>query len=209
MVHIKKKQLDGSVLLAVIALLNLKTYGEKKLTLRNLDFKIAISSDLDKWYGRIEVKIVKIFVHNIVDYIKLKGHCNVEVIQLFIKPAPYLITLNTHLYYPTVTWKYKVVYNNAVGILGRKEPPGELPVIKHQIYKLNHTVDGLRNENVDIQFKRIRKGNIPAGIAELCPSYLSAFGNHNGGVIYFGIEDDNGSVEGVDLSSCSHGEIGK
>ncbi|XP_063404207.1 uncharacterized protein LOC134687680 [Mytilus trossulus] len=98
-------------------------------------------------------------------------------------------------------------YTKTVEILRQEGPLGPLPTIQNRTYKLNHVVEGLRNENIDTQFKQITGDNVPNKLANMCSHYISAFGNYKGGVVYYGIEDKKGIVIGIDLSNCTHDEI--
>lgn len=209
LVNLKDKQIDKTVLKLVCACLNIKDNQKRTLILRNKHCKTVESKDLDDWYDKVEKKMKEFFFNNIADYVELKGDCNSEVLELSVTPAPNLCTLDMYLYFPSVSAADPAKYTKAVEILRQEGPTGPLPTIQNRTYKLNHVVEGLRNENIDTQFKQITGDKVPNTIANMCSHYISAFGNHKGGVVYYGIEDKKGIVIGIDLSNCTHDEIGK
>ncbi|XP_076079735.1 uncharacterized protein LOC143049857 [Mytilus galloprovincialis] len=207
LVNLKDKQIDKTVLKLVCACLNIKDNQKRTLILRNKHCKTVESKDLDDWYDKVEKKMKEFFFNNIADYVELKGDCNSEVLELSVTPATDLCTLDMYLYFPSVSAADPAKYTKAVEILRQEGPTGPLPTIQNRTYKLNHVVEGLRNENIDTQFKQITGDKVPNTIANMCSHYISAFGNHKGGVVYYGIEDKKGIVIGIDLSNCTHDEI--
>lgn len=207
LVNLKDKQIDKKVLKLVCACLNIKDSRTRTLKLRNKHCKTAKSKDFDDWYDRVEKKMKEVFFNHITEYVQLKGDCNSEVLELSVTPAPNLCTLDIYLYFPSVSSADQAKYTKAVDIISQEGPPGPLPTIPNRTYKLDHEVVGLRNENIDTQFKQITGKDVPNTLANMCSHYISAFGNYKGGVVYYGIEDKNGKVVGVDLSNCTQENI--
>ena len=117
-----------------------------------------------------------------------------------------MCSLDTYLYFPSVSSVDQVKNEKAIGILTQKKHFGELPSNHDKSFIYKRTVEGLRREHVDVQFKEVTSKNIPRAIADMVSKYISAFAK--GGCIYFGIEDKQALVVGVDLSNTDEEDIG-
>lgn len=197
------------VLRAICACLNIKSNQTRKLTIVN---EKTTTGDFDKWYEKIEKGTEKLFhthVQHVTDFLRREGDCGSEFLTLSVDSSPNLCSFSINLYYPSASSACTVDFIKAVDILSQEGPLELLPTIENRTYKLNQIVEGLRNENIDIQFKEINGRNVPNTLENMCSHYISAFGNYKGGVIYFGINDKSGKVVGVDLSSFTTTAIGK
>ncbi|CAC5424538.1 unnamed protein product [Mytilus coruscus] len=74
----------------------------------------------------------------------------------------------------------------------------ELPAVEgdFEYEKMHSTL----SENDQIQFKEISSKNVPGTFSSMINKYISAFSNHKGGRIFFGIEDKKFKVVGVELT---------
>ncbi|OPL33514.1 hypothetical protein AM593_02344, partial [Mytilus galloprovincialis] len=206
LINLKDKQID-KILKLVCACLNIRDSQTRTLKLRNIHCDSVETKNLDDWYDKVEKKMKEVFFTNIADYVELKGHCNSEVLELIVKPGPNFCTIDMHLFFPSVSSADPAKYKKVVEILRQDGVPGSLPTIPNRTYKLNHKVKDLRNENTDKQFKQITGKDVSNTLANMCSHYISAFGNHKGGVVYYGIEDKKGIVVGIDLSNCTETAI--
>ncbi|XP_052090138.1 uncharacterized protein LOC127726711 isoform X3 [Mytilus californianus] len=201
----KKTEEDHNVLRWVFGFLNLKENQRGTLLLRKKEGKVKtiMTKDFDTWCQGIESRIKESLSYkHIIDFINIKmkdWNSKEHEIELSVKPAPNLSTLNYYLYYPCTSSVDQVEYSKAVELLSQEGPPGPLPTIPNRTYKLDHEVEGLRNENEYTQFKEIKGGNVLHKSKKMCSHSISAFGNYKGGDIYYGINDKTGKVVGVNL----------
>ncbi|XP_052088263.1 uncharacterized protein LOC127725374 [Mytilus californianus] len=200
------KEVDA-ILQLVCACLNSKK--PISLKLENKHFSTAKTKDFDEWYDRLEKKMKSYFLDTPTDLIQLSrsSNCNSTYISLQIRPAKLLCSLDTHLYFPSVSSVDQVKNEKAFEIITQDKHFGELSFDHDKTFVLNRTVKGLRREDVDIQFKEITGKNIPRTLVDMASKYISAFANHKGGSIYFGIEDKHALVVGVDISNTDESTI--
>lgn len=197
------------VLRAICACLNIKSNRARQLTLVN---ETTTTGNFDKWYEKIEKGTEQLFhpnIQHVTDFLRRKENCGSELFTLSVKSSPSLCSFSINLYYPSGSSVRKVDFDKAVEILSQEGPPELLPTIENRTYKLNHKVEGLRNESTELQFKEIKGGKVTNSLEKKCSHYISAFANYKGGVIYFGINDKSGEVVGVDLSNYTTTDIGK
>lgn len=200
------KEVDAILQLVCACLNSQKPIAIK---LENKHFKTAETKDFDEWYDRLEKKMKSYFLDTPTDLIQLdkSSNCNSTYITLQIRPAKLLCSLDTHLYFPAVSSVDQVKNEKAIEILTQNKHFGELPFSHDNKFVLNQTVKDLRREDVDVQFKAITGKNIPRTLVDMASKYISAFANHKGGSIYFGIEDKHASVVGVDISNTDESTI--
>ena len=79
-------------------------------------------------------------------------------------------------------------------------------------YQHGHTEDTLKQEGKQIQFKLLATNRDQAKsfadrIRHYCIKYVSAFANHYGGHVYFGIEDATAAVLGEALEASMEHKI--
>lgn len=210
----KKTEEDKVVLRWVFGFLNLKENRKGKLILgkNGGSVKTISTKEFDKWCQGIE-SMIKESLNNkhIIDFIKIKmkdWNSKVHEIKLSVEPTPNLSTLNYYSYFPCTSSVDEVQYEKAVQLLRQEGRPRPLLPIPNRTYKLNHVVEGLRNENECTQFKEIKGENVLHKLKKLCSRCISAFGNYQGGVIYFGIKDETGKVVGVDFSNIRQNKEG-
>lgn len=191
----KKNQEIKTVLKYITACLN--TDGGV-VTLKNNDWKGATGKHLDDWYGIVE--------QNLFDesskFIKFEGMYQDRILRLRITPLHYLFSVDMHLYFPRNTDIVEVKYKQAIEILKTNDKSGslsELPATE-EYFEHKKKMSKL-SENDRIQFKEIRSDNIPSKFSSTINKYISAFCNHKGGRILFGIEDKEFKVVGVELTN--------
>ncbi|CAC5402562.1 unnamed protein product [Mytilus coruscus] len=154
--------------------------------LKNRHWDKATGKDFDEWYGDVE----KHLFSDSTKFIELQGKYNHEILYLQIKPLIYVFSVNTYLYFPRNTDIVEVGYTQVIDILLRRDKSGslsELPVVEEDFeFKKTHST---LSENDRIQFKEIKSQNVPSTFSSMINKYISAFCNHKGGRIFFGIED--------------------
>lgn len=174
--------------------------------LKNNDWKDATGKYLDDWYGIVE--------QNLFDecskFIKFEGTYQDKILRLRITPLPYLFSVDMNLYFPRNTDIVEVKYTQAIEILKTNDKSGslsELPAIV-EYFEYKKKISKL-SENDRIQFKEIRSDNVPSKFSSTINRYISAFCNHKGGRILFGIEDKEFKVVGVELTNKDKESITK
>ncbi|XP_067657442.1 schlafen family member 8-like [Haliotis asinina] len=176
------------------------------LHMKNLDHDRQIQpKDLDTWWSGIESNIADILSgDDICNYFDLIGNYDDKDLYLFVKTAEHVCTINYHCRLPTDTATHEVSYQSAVKILSNTGEAGclaTLPPIPSS-FQWKKTEETLKQEGKQIQFKMLTSGrdsnakSMPDKIRYYCTKYISAFGNHQGGHIYFGIEDTSATVLG-------------
>lgn len=194
------------VLKYVCALLN---SGGGILRMRNVDsVQIGIQpKHLDTWWSGMEIKFaVLLSCDDICNYFDMVGNYCDPDLYLFVKTAEHLCTLDYHCRLPTDTATHEVSYQSVMKLLQHKGEPctvSHLPEIPDS-FQYGHTDDKIKQETKQIQFKYLSEGNsgkgIPEKIKQLSSKYISAFANHEGGHIFFGIDDYRASAKGELLS---------
>lgn len=179
-----------------------------ELTLINKSHKKASTGEFDIWYDRIEKKMKCCFFNSISKYIHKEGDCNSEKIIIHVlQRAPHLCSIETKLYYPSVSAVEQVAYTEAIDILNKPKQINKAEGLKIRSYRMFESLDDIRNENDNLQFKAIPGDSVSTTLSNLCLNYISAFCNHRGGLILFGIEDKEGKVVGVTMNDKT--DIGK
>ncbi|XP_033756520.1 schlafen family member 13-like [Pecten maximus] len=209
-VHISKNIRDaenGSVLKYICALLN---SGGGILHMENLDYDARVQpKDLDTWWSAMENKMADIISgDDICNYFDMVGNYDDKDLYLFVKTAEHLCTLDYYCRLPTDTATHEVSYHSAMKLLNSNGEPSDLSDLPHvpKEYHYGETHECLKQETKQIQFKQLsapssRDGkSLPTKIKYTVTRYLSAFANHEGGHIYFGIEDVKAAVLGEELS---------
>ena len=136
-----------------------------------------------------------------------------------VKKSSLLISTNYNLYLPTQTQVIPVQPNAQIDIV-KKLITFDGERILHGVKIESHSRRLVKDqncgleENKEIQFKNLKAA--PSKCVTLAdrmksnklPSYISAFANHHGGHIYYGIRDD-GTVEGEVVTDKDRDEITK
>lgn len=201
---------NSVVLKYVCALLN---SGGGILHMRNLDAErgVVLSKHLDTWWSGMEIKMAEILSHDdICNYFDLVGNHDDRDLYLFVKTAEHLCSLRYHCRLPTDTATHEVTYQSLLRLLVNHGEPGslqELPPIPNR-YVFGKSAEELKKETKQIQFKQLaspqnksrNQSSLPDRVSGLMIKYVSAFANHEGGHIYFGIGDTRASVIGEELS---------
>lgn len=178
--------------------------------MQNLDHDTRIQSkDLDTWWSAMESKMADIISEDdICNFFDMVGNYDDKDLYLFVKTADHLCTLDYHCRLPTDTATHDVSYHSAMKLLTSSGDPSDLsdlPVIPTE-YRYGQTHLSLKQETKQIQFKQLSSSKSKDGrslgskIKYTVTRYLSAFANHEGGHIYFGIEDVKAAVLGEALS---------
>ncbi|KAK3585478.1 hypothetical protein CHS0354_003326 [Potamilus streckersoni] len=196
------------VLFYTCALLN---SGGGILHMHNLDAQRGpvVSKDLDTWWSAVECKMADMISRDdICNYFDLVGNYDDPDLYLFVKTAEHLCTLEYHSRLPTDTATHEVTYQSVLKLLtqkGEMNTLNELPQVP-SVYNYGCTAEELKKETKQIQFKQLSspksKGSksLPEKICFMMSKYISAFANHEGGHIYFGIDDVRAAVIGEELS---------
>ena len=123
-----------------------------------------------------------------------------ESVIIFVKEADFLITTNYNLYLPSQTQVVQVSslepLKNVEDIINRKVVPEPVQVGSHcQIFCKDTCTDIRESKTVQLKYLEAQATNRTTladrviGKANKFTSYVSAFGNFNGGNIYYGIRD--------------------
>lgn len=180
------------------------------LHMQNVDYKTGVcSKDLDTWWSGMEIKLAAmISSDDICNYFDMVGNYDDADLYLFVKTSEHICTINYHSRLPTDTATHEVSYQSVIKLLqkeGPEKPLAALPPVPTD-YNYGITHECLKQETKQIQFKQLSGRNsrdgkgIPEKIKSLVSKYVSAFANHEGGHIYFGIDDDQAAVYGEDMS---------
>ncbi|CAC5380773.1 unnamed protein product [Mytilus coruscus] len=195
------------VLKYVCALLN---SGGGILHMRNLDHvQIGVQpKHLDTWWSGMENKFADILsCDDICNYFDMVGNYSDPDLYLFVKSAEHLCSLDYHCRLPTDTATHEVTYHSVMKLLQQKGAPctiSDLPQIPEN-FQYARTDSKIKQETKQIQFKYLSEGSkdskpIPQKIKQMVSKYISAFANHEGGHILFGIDDVRASAMGELLS---------
>ena len=153
---------------------------------------------------------------DICNYFDFIGNFDDPQLYLFVKSAEHLCTVDYHCRLPTETATHDVTYQSVVKLLTKSGECGslqDLPAIPSE-YVFRRTKEQLKQEGKQIQFKHLTaqsllSKSLPEKIQHTVTRYISAFANHEGGHIYFGIEDTEALVMGEILSPRDQEKTGK
>ncbi|XP_061184332.1 schlafen family member 13-like [Saccostrea echinata] len=184
--------------------------GGGVLHMKNEDYRSGVcSKDLDIWWSGMEIKLAEmISSDDICNYFDMVGNYDDADLYLFIKSAEHICTIDYHSRLPTDTATHEVSYQSVIKLLQRDEsgkPLSALPSIPTN-FQYGVTNEYLKQETKQIQFKQLSSRNsrdgkgIPDKIRTLISKYVTAFANHEGGHIYFGIDDDQAAVYGEEMT---------
>lgn len=201
---------NGMVLKCVCALLN---SGGGILHMKNMDVQRGpvLSKHLDTWWSGMECKMADIISKDdICNYFDLVGNHDDPDLYLFVKTAEHLCTLDFNCRLPTDTATHDVTYQSVMKLVTNRGEPETLdnlpPIPAAFIY--GRTAERTKKETKQIQFKQLSNPNqrsgkgLPEKIKSLMLKYVSAFANHEGGHIFFGIDDVRASVIGEELNGA-------
>lgn len=201
------------VLKLACALLN---SGGGLLHMHNVEHSGKVQSkDLDTWWSGMESNLADILSgDDLCNYFDFVGNFDDLYLFLFVKTAEHLCTINYHCRLPTDTATHAVTYASAVKLLGKSgevSPLSELPAIPTE-YKYGQIEETLKQEGKQIQFKllSVNKEQGKSFADKVCYfsiKYISAFANHYGGHIYFGVEDSTSAVMGEELDADLEAKI--
>ncbi|XP_005096595.1 schlafen family member 13 isoform X2 [Aplysia californica] len=209
-VHISKgihSKENNNVLESTCALLN---SGGGILVMHNVEHNKKVQSKtLDAWWSGMESNLANILSgDDICNYLDFVGNFDDKYFYLFVKSAEHLCTVEYHCRLPTDTATHSVSYKSAAKICakqGHESKLSDLPVIPTE-YEFGVTEATLKQEGKQIQFKQLTSGrfakrqSFPEKVGYYCSRYITAFANHEGGHIYFGIEDTTAAVMGEELT---------
>ncbi|KAK3095720.1 hypothetical protein FSP39_018052 [Pinctada imbricata] len=195
------------VLKYVCALLN---SGGGILHMKSLDYNHGVKSkDLDLWWSGMENKFADIISgDDICNYFDMVGNFDDPDLYLFVKSAEHICTIDYHARLPTDTATHEVSYHSVIKLLrkeGRCCSLADLPPIPEHFF-YGKTCEQMKQETKQIQFKQLSTPNnpdslmLPDRMSHMVSKYVSAFANHEGGHIFFGIEDDRAAVYGEQLN---------
>nr|KAG5693525.1 hypothetical protein BaRGS_006227 [Batillaria attramentaria] len=197
------------VLQSACALLN---SGGGVLHMHNVEHAGKVQSkDLDTWWSGMESNLADILSgDDLCNYFDFIGNFDDPDLFLFVKTAEHICTISYHCRLPTDTATHSVTYSSAAKLLSKKGEPSpltDLPAIPTE-YRYGQIEETLKQEGKQIQFKLLVNNQEQAKsfadkIRQYCIKYISAFANHYGGHIYFGIEDSTSAVKGEAVSADS------
>ncbi|KAH9500557.1 hypothetical protein Btru_072253 [Bulinus truncatus] len=211
-VHISKgihRKDNEQVLQYSCALLN---SGGGIMKMRNIDYNHGTQSkSLDAWWSGMECNLATILSgDDICNYFDFIGNYDDEYFYLFVKSAEHLCTMDYNCRLPTDTATHCVTYKSAVKLCstaGSSKSLAALPTIPPS-FEYGKIEESLKQEGKQIQFKLLAtdtdftKKTLADKVSFYCSRYISAFANHEGGHIYFGIEDSTAAVLGEEMSEA-------
>jgi hypothetical protein len=178
---------------------------------------------IDDMVRRIEQSVRKfVGLATVSDAFKLI-HANPHCLQFNVKPAGRLCTVNYHLFLPT-DCQVSAILNcedssaKVAALLEAQSKTTEVSFPQHctQFYYKERAPDGLR-EGQMVQFKHLKDD--PTSNVTLADrmtnksnklvNCISAFANHEGGHIYFGVDDTTYTVEGQVARESERAKIEK
>ena len=220
-IHITKgiRECGNEVVLKYIcALLN---SGGGILHMKNLDrIQLGVQpKHLDTWWSGMENKMADILsCDDICNYFDMVGNYSDPDLYLFVKSAEHLCSIDYHCRLPTDTATHEVSYQSVMKLLQSKGEPytiADLPPVPEN-FQYGHTNNKIKQETKQIQFKYLssdiarKEGkSIPERIKQMVTRYISAFANHEGGHIFFGIDDVKASAMGETLTEEDQQKTGK
>ena len=184
----------------------------------NINESLACDVQISNYIRMIEQRLTEI-IGSVVMVSNINFEKKEQKIILHVEKSNVLISTNYNLYLPTQTQVIPVEPNAQIDIVKKLIAfDGEriLHGVKTESYNsrlVKHQNCGLE-ENKEIQFKNLKAASSKCvTLADRMknnklPSYISAFANHHGGHIYYGIKDD-GTVEGEVVTDKGRGEITK
>ncbi|KAL8617715.1 hypothetical protein ACOMHN_053548 [Nucella lapillus] len=209
-IHDRQNQ---QVLQYACALLN---SGGGLLHMHNVEHAGKVQSkDLDTWWSGMESNLADILSSDdLCNYLEFSGNFDDPDLFLFVKTAEHLCTLNYHCRLPTDTATHNVTYTSAAKLLsktGEPSPLSELPSVLKE-YQYGQVEETLKQEGKQIQFKLLANSRdqgktFADRVRHYCVKYVSAFANHYGGHVYFGIEDATAAVLGEALEVGTESKI--
>ena len=183
------------------------------LILENVDYKKAKPKDLDIFFQRLEQKLKSIIdPSSYGDVFDRFGKFNHEKILLFVKAPGHVCTVNSHLYLASDTSIYQASYKESQNIL-KLYKKGEAHIPTNDLSSLPaFDPNELRccgklvsfHEDKQVQFTHFQSSKEPL---EQSNHYrkighcISGFSNLDGGLIFIGIDDDDGKVHGQSIPS--------
>lgn len=183
--------------------------------MRNIDFSNGTQSkSLDAWWSGMESNLANIMsCDDICNYFDFIGSYDDEYFYLFVKSAEYLCTLDYNCRLPTDTATHCVTYQSAIKLcstVGCSKPLSALPPIP-STFLYGQIQESLKQEGKQIQFKLLvsepdSSRTLGDKVCYHSSRYISAFANHEGGHIYFGIEDATAAVFGEEISERDEGK---
>ena len=191
-----KEKILKKIIAAISAMMN--TNGGKVVINIDADSKDIPASQMSK-----VVRIIEQRLEQIIGTIKITSHIDFkEDKEIFVKKADSLITVDYHLYLPSKTQVLRVppsepqekVKNDIVNRNAVHEPV-QLGSHKKTFFKGKEC--GF-SETKTVQLKNLEAGASKCttladrmiGKGNKFDHYVSAFANHNGGHIYYGVDDD-------------------
>ncbi|XP_006820045.1 schlafen family member 5-like [Saccoglossus kowalevskii] len=164
---------------------------------------------LDTWWSGVEQQLRWVLSEDdICNFIDLVGSFNDPDLYVFVKGADHICTVHYHARVPTDTatlflsyhtvMKLMMQQDGQVGCLSKLRPfPNE--------FQYGKQIAGIPQETMQIQFKflssdkDVRTEPIADRISWFIRRYVSAFANHAGGHIIFGVEDKTCQVYGEEI----------
>jgi tetratricopeptide (TPR) repeat protein len=216
---------------AISALLNSCCGGQLQLNFDDNCCEMIATEPkkIDDMVRRIEQSVVKFAgVATVSDALKLLD-TNPHCLQFNVKPAGRLCTVDYHLFLPT-NYQVSAISNmedSSAKVAALLQARCEMTAVSFPqhctgFYYKKRAPDGLR-EGQMVQFKHLKddqmststqKSNVTLADRMIKKSnklviYISAFANHEGGHIYFGVDDTTYTVQGQVASESERAKIEK
>ncbi|XP_028395032.1 uncharacterized protein LOC114519153 [Dendronephthya gigantea] len=204
-----KAKISKKIIADVCAMLN--SNGGKVTIRLSCDHEgnspVCLSSSVSRMLEQFMISIIGQYL----TYSRISIEKNKESLVILVKKAGYLVTTNYNLYLPTekqvLLLDPRESLENVKKVMNRKDVPESVKPCSHQktFYKdKNCDLD----ESKMCQFKQLKADESKCttladrmtGKSNKLSCYVSAYANHQGGHIYYGIRD-NGYVEGEVISN--------
>lgn len=175
----------------IVALLN--SSGGVIRIIENESNRDKIIKHRDLWIKNLEDQLIEGIMtqKQYKEFILIQNVTTQRPVYLFVKKCKRVCTQASGLKIPLNSSVRDATYENIVKILDPER------VTSPQFEEEPEFIIGMKVpfcESDTVQFKLI-ENDLLSGIDQHLPNYVSAFANHHGGKVYFGIQDD-GTVKG-------------
>ena len=204
-----KEDIKKAVAMAICAWAN-SNGGKVEIRDEETEEKLVSTSLLDSLTRTLEQSLISRLGAEITESVDISENKCEKMIAISVCKARLLTTIKYNLYRPTKK-QVELIDNrpNALKIVNRRFVDQPVQLGSHQ-KKILKGQDCNLGENETIQFKHLKSESSKCftladrmiGKSNKFNCYVSAFANHRGGHIYYGI-DDNGIVRGEEIVETS------
>ncbi|XP_028404166.1 uncharacterized protein LOC114526839 [Dendronephthya gigantea] len=204
-----KKQKKQEIVNAICALLN-SNGGKVEIRGEETEGNLLSTTILHSLTRMFEQSLVSRFGAQINESFINFEYKHEKIIAISVTKADFLVTFKYNLYFTTKT-QVEIIDNvrNALKIINERFVDQPVQLGSHQkTFHKNRNCSFRENEIIQFKLvksdssKRVTLADRMAGKSNKFSCYVSAFANHRGGHIYYGIDDD-GVVQGENTENIS------